>query len=97
MTRISGMGLIAAVVLLVAQGPVLARNHTGARPPGASRAAIAPSSGPALKHRKSGTTAGPTALGSGDAAPAPQPNADAAVQAENELLDRKLKSICRGC
>jgi hypothetical protein len=97
MTRMSGMGLIAAVVLLIGPSAALARNHTSARPPGAHSAGTAQSSGPALKHWKRGGHTGSTALGAGEAKPASQPNADAAVQAENELLDRKLKSICRGC
>jgi hypothetical protein len=36
-------------------------------------------------------------MGSGEAKPPSMPNTDAAIQAENSLLDRKLKSICRGC
>jgi len=36
-------------------------------------------------------------LGTGKAATGPSTNTDAAVKAENQLLDRKLKSICRGC
>jgi hypothetical protein len=31
------------------------------------------------------------------AASGPNPDADATVNAENRLLDKKLKSICRGC
>jgi hypothetical protein len=31
------------------------------------------------------------------AASGPNPSADATVNAENQLLDKKMKSICRGC
>jgi hypothetical protein len=91
------MGLMAAVVLLVAPCTVLARNHTGARAPHAHGGAIAQSSGPSLNHRNERPRTRSTALSSGDTNSPSSPNADAAVQAENELLDRKLKSICRGC
>ena len=87
MTRMSEMGLIAAVVLLIAPCAALARNHTSARPPHANRGGIAQSSGPSLNHRNKGIHTGSTALGSGDTKPLSSPNADAAVQAENELLE----------
>jgi hypothetical protein len=40
-----------------------------------------------LNHRNKGIHTGSTALGSGDTKPLSSPNADAAVQAENELLE----------
>jgi len=36
-------------------------------------------------------------LGTGQATEPPTTSGDAAINAENEILDRKLKSICRGC
>jgi hypothetical protein len=42
-------------------------------------------------------TTGSAALGSGRADTGPSTSTDAAVRAENELIDRKLKGICRGC
>jgi len=97
MTRMSGMGLMAAAVLLIAPCAALARNHTSAPPPRTHSGCIAQSSGPSSNHRDKGIRTHSTSPGSGDATPSPPPNTDAAVQAENELLDRKLKSICRGC
>jgi hypothetical protein len=36
-------------------------------------------------------------LGTGKAAPPPMPSGDTAINQENATIDRKLKSICRGC
>jgi hypothetical protein len=33
----------------------------------------------------------------GPAASGPQSSSDAAIDAEDKAIDRKLKSICRGC
>jgi hypothetical protein len=55
-----------------------------APPPGTNSLGTAQSSG---ANATSGTTTGTGAGGS----------TDAAVNAENRLLDKKLKSICRGC
>jgi hypothetical protein len=93
----SGTALIAAVVLLVAPGAALARDHTSARPSRTHSGGMASSPRPASHHSKNDIHSSSQALGSGDTKSSPSPNADAAVQAENELLDRKLKSICRGC
>lgn len=94
MTRMSGLGLIAAVVLLVAPCASPAESNSGAPPPDTNSAGTAQSSGPAVNRD---VTTGSAALGSGKAMPPPTLNTDAAIQAENNLLDRKLKSICRGC
>jgi len=91
------MGLMAAAVLLTAPCAALARSHTSAPPRRTHSRCIAQSSGPSLDHRNKGIRTRSTAPGSGDATPSSSPNTDAAVQAEDELLDRKLKSICRGC
>jgi hypothetical protein len=96
MTRMSGMSLIAAIVLLAAPCASLAQNNSSASPPGTNSAGTAQSSGPA-SNRQPGVTTGLAGLGSGNAAPPPAPNADATVNAENNTIDRKLKSICRGC
>ena len=96
MTRMSGLGLIAAVVLLIAPCASPAESNSSAPPPDTNSAGTAQSSGPAV-NRQSDLTTGSAALGSGKATPPPTLNTDAAIQAENNLLDRKLKSICRGC
>jgi hypothetical protein len=70
--------------------------QTQRAPRGSNSAHTAQSSGPA-ENRRSGVTTGSAALGSGKAKPASTLDTDAAIQAENNLLDRKLKSICRGC
>lgn len=96
MTRMSGVDLIAAVVLLIAACASPAQSNSSAPPPGTNSAGTAQLPGPAL-NQQSGVTTGSAALESGKARPPPTLNTDAAVQAENNLLDRKLKSICRGC
>jgi hypothetical protein len=96
MARMSGMGLIAAIVLLAAPCASPAQNNSSAPPPGTNSAGTAQSSGPASS-REPGVTTGSAGLGSGNAASPPAPNADATVNAENNTIDRKLKSICRGC
>lgn len=88
MTRRSAF---AALILLAGTSAALAQSGTPA--PGTNSAGTAQSSG---TNRGPGVTTG-AGLGSGRAATEPATNADAAVQAENQLLDRKLKSICRGC
>ena len=42
-------------------------------------------------------SAGSRAAGGGTAATSPQTNGDVAIDQEDEAIDRKLKSICRGC
>jgi hypothetical protein len=96
MTRMSGMGLIAAIVLLAAPSASPAQNNSSAPRPGTNSAGTAQSSGHA-SNREPGVTTGSAGLGSGNAAPPPAPNTDATINAENNTIDRKLKSICRGC
>jgi hypothetical protein len=90
MTRMSALVLIAAIVAAPAS---FAQNN--ASPPGTNSAGTAQSSGSA-QNREPGVTSG-TALGTGKAAPPPMPSSDNAVNQENATIDRKLKSICRGC
>jgi hypothetical protein len=56
--------------------------------PGTNSAGTANSSGPAA-NSGAGVTTG--------SANAPSASGDAALNAENKAIDRKLKSICRGC
>ena len=96
MTRMTGLGLIAAIALFAAPTAALAQNNASAPPPGTNSAGTAQSSG-AASNRGSGVTTGSAQMGSGEAKPPPMPNTDAAIGAENNTIDRKLKSICRGC
>jgi hypothetical protein len=63
-------------------------------PPGTNSAGTANSSG------SSSTTtgsAGSRAGVGGTEATGPQTSGDAAIEQENKAIDRRLKSICRGC
>jgi hypothetical protein len=91
MTRISAMVLIAAVAMTSA--PPRAFAQGAAAPRGTNSAGTAQSSG-SVRHRNDNTGGG---LGTGHAKPPQTPSADAVLNQENQLLDRKLKSICRGC
>jgi len=91
MTRISAIVLIAAVTM--ASAPTASLAQGGASPRGTNSAGTAQSSGDA-RHRNDTSRGG---LGTGKAAPLPMPSGDTAIQQENAILDRKLKSICRGC
>ncbi len=86
--------LIAALVSLAASGASFAQ--TSAPPPGTNSAGTAQSSGGPALNRQSGVTTG-AGLGSGTAPPAPTTNPDTAINKENQVLDSKMKSICRGC
>jgi hypothetical protein len=92
MTRISALVLIAAI----AAGPAasLAQGAGSSPPPGTNSAGTAQSSGGA-PNREPGVTTG-TALGTGNATPTPE-SGNTAVNQENATIDRKMKSICRGC
>jgi hypothetical protein len=89
--------LIATLVCLAASHALLAQSNTGTPPPGTNSVGTAQSSGGAALNRQPGVTTGSAGLGSGNAAPPPATDADAAIKKENQLLDSKLKSICRGC
>ena len=91
MSRISSIVLIAVVAL--ASGPIPSFARSGVSPRGTNSAGTAQSSGKS----RHGKHVGNGALGSGHAKPQSTPSADAVVNEENALLDRKLKSICRGC
>jgi hypothetical protein len=84
--------LVLIVAIVAAPAASLAQNN--ASPPGTNSAGTAQSSG--APNRAPGATSG-TALGTGKAAPPPTPSGDAVINQENAILDRKLKSICRGC
>lgn len=90
MTRISAVVLIAAVALVSA--PSMTFAQSGASPRGTNSAGTAQSSG-GSRHRSHGSGG----LGTGRATPPATPSADATINQENAVLDRKLKSICRGC
>jgi len=94
MARIS-FALIAAFIALAASHASLARNGTGAPPPGTNSAGTAQSSDGA-PNRQPGVTTG-AGLGSGNAPPPATTNTNTAIKKENQLLDSKMKSICRGC
>jgi len=88
--------VMAAFIALAASHTSLAQNAAGAPPPpGTNSAGTAQSSGGTAQNRQPGVTTG-SGLGSGNAAP-PATSTDAAINKENQLLDSKMKSICRGC
>ena len=90
MARISAVVLITAVAVISA--PALAFAQDAASPRGTNSAGTAQPSGGA-SNAKQGTGG----LGSGRAKPPDTPSGDAVINQENAILDRKLKSICRGC
>jgi len=92
MTRTSAF---AVLVLIASTGAAFAQNNMSA-PRGTNSAGTAQSSGPA-SNREPGVTTGSAGLGSGHASTEPSTSTDAAINAENNTIDRKLKSICRGC
>jgi hypothetical protein len=66
-------------------------------PPGTNSAGTANSSGSSATTGSSMTTGSARAAPGGTAATGPSQSGDVAVDAENKAIDRKLKSICRGC
>lgn len=90
MTRSSAVVLIAAVT--IASAPSMSFAQGAASPRGTNSAGTAQSSGGA-QHRDPARGG----LGTGHAKPPPTPSADTVINKENAVLDRKLKSICRGC
>ncbi|MDN5005817.1 hypothetical protein ACFQZO_33740 [Bradyrhizobium sp. GCM10027634] len=91
-TLIVVFGLAAMPAMSFAQGAGGSSGSTGgvtnapAPPPGTNSLGTAQSSG---ANTAPGVTTG--------AASGTNPDADATVSAENRLLDKKMKSICRGC
>jgi len=90
MTRISAIVLIAAVA--IASAPANSFAQGAASPRGTNSAGTAQSSGGAPS-QKDGTGG----LGTGRAKAPATPSGDAVINQENAVLERKLKSICRGC
>jgi hypothetical protein len=82
----SGIAAVAAMLAFIAPAASAPhhRSHTD-------------QTGAAATNRDSGLTTGSAPMGTGKAATGPSTDTEAAVKAENQLLDRKLKSICRGC
>ena len=64
--------------------------------PGTNTAGTAQSSGGGV-NTGSGVTTGSARSGSGSTVTGPQTSGDVAVDKENKEVDRKIKSICRGC
>ena len=90
-TLIVIFSLAAMPAISFAQGTGGSAGSTGGvgnapSPPGTNSLGTAQSSGP---NAAPGVTTG--------AAAGTNPDADATVSAENRLLDKKMKSICRGC
>jgi hypothetical protein len=96
MTRTSAIAMLAAILVLAVPAASRAEGGAGAHPPGTNSAGTAESSGSAL-NRDSGMTTGASGMGSGRAATPPTTSPDTAIKDENATIDRKLKSICRGC
>jgi hypothetical protein len=88
---------IAALIALAASHASLAQNAASGSPPGTNSAGTAQSSGGAALNRQPDVTTGSAALGTGNAAPPPTTSADTAINKENQILDSKMRSICRGC
>jgi hypothetical protein len=88
--------VVAALIALAASHISLAQNGASA-PPGTNSAGTVQSSGGAALNRQPGVTTGSAALGTGNAAPPPTTSGDTAINKENQILDSKMKSICRGC
>ena len=103
MTRASAAAIV-AIALLVSPVTLLAQSAGGpsagsnsAPAPGTNSANTAQSSGAGVNSGSGVTTGSAGSLGTGTAATRPQESTDAAINAENKTIDRKLKGICRGC
>jgi len=96
MTRTSAIAMLAAILVLAAPAVSQAQGGTGAPPPGTNSAGTAQSSGGVL-NRDPGMTTGASGMGSGRAATPPTISPETAIKDENTIIDRELKSICRGC
>lgn len=96
---------VAAIAILISQVSAFAQaagndpggtgnsSRLAAPPPGTNSAGKAQSSGSGA-NTGAGVTTG--AAGTGTMA-RPQADVDAAIHEENKTIDRRLKSICRGC
>jgi hypothetical protein len=87
---------MAAFIAVAASHASFGQNGAGRSLPRTNSAGTAQSSGGAALNRQPGVTTG-SALGSGKAAPPATTSTDAAIKKENQLLDNRVKSICRGC
>jgi len=103
MTRASAAAIV-AIALLISPVTLLAQSAGGpsagdnsAPAPGTNSAGTAQSSGASVNSGSGVTTGSAGSLGTGTAATRPQESTDAAINAENKTIDRKLKGICRGC
>jgi hypothetical protein len=89
-----------AISLAQGSGGLSAGSDGAASPPGPATAPGTDSAGAAQSsgaNTAPGVTTGSArSLGTGTAA-TPQTSTDAAINAENKTIDRKLNSICRGC
>ena len=102
MIRASAIVAIAVGAILISPALSLAQSAgSGGAATSSSGAATAPGTNSAGTAQSSGANTAPgvttgSALGTGTAA-TPQTSTDAAINAENKTIDRKLNSICRGC
>ena len=90
MARMPGIVMFAATLALVAPAASAAETRSASSHSHADHSGTAANDAP-------GVTTGSAALGTGKAATGPATDSNDAVNAENQLLNRKLKSICRGC
>jgi hypothetical protein len=65
--------------------------------PGTNAAGTAQSSGSGVNTGGGVTTGSGRGAGSGTSTTGPQKSGDAEINEENKEVDRKIKSICRGC
>src|SRR5438477_11291127 len=109
MTRANATIVIAAIMILISPAASLAQGAVGSPdagsagvgnsskqtlpPPGTNSAGTAQSSGSGL-NTAPGVTTG--TAGTGTMSTSSQ-STDAAIAEENRTVDRRLKSICRGC
>ncbi|QDW39456.1 hypothetical protein FFI89_021330 [Bradyrhizobium sp. KBS0727] len=92
---VSAILIFPAISLAQSAGSGGAASPSGvATAPGTNGAGTAQSSGANTAPGVTTGSSGP--LGTGTAA-TPQTSTDAAIDAENKTIDRKLNSICRGC
>ena len=103
MIRTSAAIAIAVGAILISPAISLAQSTGSGGAATSSGAATAPGTNSAGTAQSSGantapgvTTGAAGPLGTGTAA-TPQTSTDAAINAENKTIDRKLNSICRGC
>jgi hypothetical protein len=79
------------------EDPSGAANSSRRPAPGTNTAGTAQSSGSGVNTGSGVTTGSGRSTGSGTSVTGPQRSGDAAINEENKEVDRKIKSICRGC